>query len=174
MKQILSVVFLSLFLFLTGGYYLVFKIQQQKIKKEIKTRIKAGVPKNELIRFVETPQNKHLFNWKHSKEFSFENQMFDVVWKKVINKDSVVYECVSDKQETILFAHLHQMIQNQMDQNGTNQDITKLLNLKFEHLVLKFNFIKVQIQKNEIGVVSNIYLSPFSQSNEPPPKELVV
>ncbi len=38
-------------------------------------------------------------NWKHSKEFEFNNQMYDVV-DKVVTRDSIRYWCWWDFKET--------------------------------------------------------------------------
>ncbi len=106
MKQFLSWTILILFLANIGGFFYVFKIQEYAIKKEIKTKIKEGVPKDELHTFVLTESNKDHFEWKHSKEFKYHGMMYDVVYRSENADGSITLECVSDIQETLLFEKL--------------------------------------------------------------------
>lgn len=81
----------------------------------MKTLLKKGVPENEL-HVIKFPVNKvNEIEWKkEGKEFRFKESMYDVV-KFEIESDTIIYYCVNDVQETRLFAHLEEIINQQID-----------------------------------------------------------
>ncbi|MDP1802854.1 MAG: hypothetical protein Q8L81_15945 [Bacteroidota bacterium] len=81
----------------------------------MKTFLKKGVPENEL-HVIKFPVNKlSEIEWtKEGKEFRHKGSMYDVV-KFETEKDSISYYCVNDVQETMLFAHLEEIINQQID-----------------------------------------------------------
>jgi hypothetical protein len=104
------------------GLLLIFKIQQYQIRKEIKHLIKLGVPDNQLVHISISTKNKSQLEWKHSKEFRYKGNMYDVVKIEIVNDSTTLYQCVSDQQETILFANLDEQVKKNMDSknNGSN------------------------------------------------------
>ena len=53
----------------------------------------AGIDKSELVLFkFSKEETTTKLNWKHAKEFEFNQQMYDVVEKQV-SKDSIHYWC---------------------------------------------------------------------------------
>lgn len=97
---------------------MVFKVQQYEVRKEIKTRIKQGVPIDELVRIEVTAHNAHELDWEHSREFRYRGTMYDVVRTQVVDAQTTVYYCVNDDQETELFAELDQLVQKSMEAEG--------------------------------------------------------
>lgn len=109
-KQIISIILL--FLLIAPAVVTYTWIQQRKraVKKEVKWKMIAGIDKKELVLLkFSNKEIKTKLHWKHSKEFEFNNQMYDIV-DKIITKDSVKYWCWWDFEETKL-----------------NQQLTKLL-----------------------------------------------
>jgi len=76
--------------------------QKKQVRKEIKQQIIAGIDKTELVllKFTEEEAQTEL-RWKHSKEFEYDGQMYDIVEKKVKNRITY-YWCLWDKKETKL------------------------------------------------------------------------
>lgn len=81
----------------------------------MKTLLKRGVPENELHIIKFSVNKVSEIDWKkEGREFRFKGSMYDVV-KFEIEGDSIIYSCVNDMQETLLFAHLEEIINQQID-----------------------------------------------------------
>ena len=115
----MAIFLLFVLLFNIGGLYLVFRFQQHQIRKEVKHKIKLGVPQNELYLIRISPDNQHLIQWIHSKEFRYKGVMYDVVRKKTIDAKTIEFACINDEQEAKLFAHLDEEI-NKSNNNHSN------------------------------------------------------
>jgi hypothetical protein len=109
LKRIIPILLL-LSLSLNGtAYYFLFRLQQDKIRKEIKMMIKAGVPDGELSVIRHTAENSEDFFWIHSREFRYRGVMYDVVRSEQASDGATLLHCVTDHQETLLFANLDRM-----------------------------------------------------------------
>lgn len=174
MKQLISWIILLLFLTNIGGFFYVFKIKEYAIKKEIKTKIKKDVPKDELCTFIITDANSHKFEWEHSKEFRFNGMMYDVVYKTVNDDGTTTLECVSDVQETQLFKDLN----NYLVKEITNQNNGKHPLVEFHNFLNNLIFIPdvTCIYPNEVisnSVIMELpqyYTNPFIQGIYTPPQ----
>ncbi len=97
----ITTLLLALLLPAVSGIF-VLKIQKKKIRKEIKQKIIRGICENELVYFVFSKEaSRTLLDWKHEKEFSYQDEMYDIV-KKEISGDSVRYWCWWDQEESKL------------------------------------------------------------------------
>jgi hypothetical protein len=113
LKRVIPILLL-LSLSLNGtAYYFLFKLQQDKIRKEIKMMIKAGVPDGELSIIRHTAENSEDFYWIHSREFRYRGVMYDVVRSEKAADGATLLHCVTDHQETLLFANLDRMTKSQ-------------------------------------------------------------
>lgn len=135
----------SVLIFHLFGYFAVFKVMQQNIKKQIKTTIKQGVPENELHCF-RFPADKDLqremgIRWLEKKEFTYKGNMYDVVHKQS-DGEFVIYKCVNDTQEKVLFAGLDKQLRNAMNKESKN---SKTLNLLLKFNILYFNQSKLHL-----------------------------
>ncbi len=115
MKRLFSIVFLVLFSFNIGGFFLFFSIQKFQIRREIKNEIKENLPLSTLARITITPANKEQVFWEHEKEFRYHGIMYDVVRKEVIDNLKTVYYCITDTQETTLFKKLDTLVARNME-----------------------------------------------------------
>ncbi len=82
--------------------YTFLHVQRRKVRKETKHMIIAGVDKSELVLLKFTPKDSiNKLEWKHSKEFKYNEQMYDIVER---NKqgDTTYYYCWWDSKETKL------------------------------------------------------------------------
>lgn len=131
MKKLLSIVLLAVLLYHIGGIFVVFKFQQNAIRKEIKTAIKQGVPKEELHLLTFTAANYQELEWHNHKEFRYRGVMYDIVRKTINHTTSVTFECVSDTDETELFKDLDQLADQEMDERQQTRLFVKLLMLTF-------------------------------------------
>ena len=131
--NVISIALLLLILFQSTGYLVIFKVQQQQIRREIKSRIKAGVSEDELVllkfptywREVETFQCQFI----KDHEFRYNGTMYDIV-RQVTRGDSTWYYCLTDEKETFLFAQLDELVKRDMNNNTErNQQRENLLRL---------------------------------------------
>lgn len=136
-RQIKISLAVFLIILLTVGsvsHIIYFKVQQYCIKKEIKQRLKKGVPKNELHTFNFTNaeiKNTNELEFINDHEFRYKGKMYDIVYQETLN-DTIIFQCVSDEQETILFTQLDKLVQQQSKSNQEkNRQLFKLLNFHF-------------------------------------------
>jgi hypothetical protein len=173
LKRIAAILLLSVFVLNLGGFFLVFKIQQRHVRKEIKEQIRQGVPEGELTVIKVTPENESELEWEHSKEFEYKGMMYDVVRKIILDETTILYYCVSDTQETELFAYLEDEIKKSMDTKKDGKNSSK-------NLFKLLSGIYAQPQKHvspvvETGITftceySHHYSSPELVITSPPPK----
>ena len=79
MKKIAVFSLLAIFLFNSFGYFIVFKVAQLEARKEIKTKIKLGLPEKELTAIEFKKSDLKNIHWvKENKEFYYENKLYDV------------------------------------------------------------------------------------------------
>jgi len=118
--------------FHSAGHFIIFKVLEYNTKKEIKTRIKLGVPEYELVllkipKSIEEKPNKH-FQRIHEKEFRYKGEMYDIV-KEENKTDTTYYYCIHDKEETKLFANLDTMIKNEMNNPEKEKKLNGLIQI---------------------------------------------
>ena len=174
MKKITVFSLLAIFLFNYVGYYIVFKTTQAEIRKEIKTKIKLGVPENELTVIEFSKKDFQNISWvKENKEFYFKNQLFDIV-KKEETLTGILLYCIDDKQEHELFAalddHINQLI-------STNPQKSNTPSKKLIDHVVKIYFSTNYSYAHTITFhllsfpsVSSNYSSLFPEIKSPPPR----
>ncbi len=134
----LAIILLALLMVQAGGPMLVFTVQQQQIRHEIKQRIKAGVAEEDLVllaipKSLEEGENAR-FQRIHSREFRFDGRMYDIV-RQEDRGDTTLYACILDEAETALFANLHSLIRDEMKHNPERQrqsrDAQRLLDSRY-------------------------------------------
>jgi hypothetical protein len=178
LKKPFSVLLLAAVIFNMTGFFIVFKIEQSIVRKNIKRQIKAGVPNSELHSFSMSMSDYDNLEWvKAEKEFKINNSMYDVV-KSSKFKDSITLFCINDKQEEELFERLDQAVQNQMEResNAPNSPLNK--GIKFLKLVYKIPKSEINLigqppfNQNYRTLVPHSYSSPFLEKDAPPPNSL--
>lgn len=111
MLKISAIGLLLVFVFSFASPFLTFKARQYQVRKEIKHRIKNGVPEKELTCFsLSDVLNDKSFGWeKEGKEFNFKGKLYDIVRKELCQGKSVL-KCIDDTQEKCLFTDLENMV----------------------------------------------------------------
>lgn len=175
LKKSLSILFLSAFILDLAGIFVVFKIEQFNIRKEIKRQIKRGIDDDDLHLFSLTQKEYDELNWvREDIEFRSDSSMFDIV-RLEKNRDSIFLYCVNDKEEAILFAQLDDMVKKKTEQNSNSPDspankVVKLFKL--------FNYVEnindsyqgiFTISRNVFIEKNVCYLLPFIAIDNPPP-----
>ncbi|MBS1622243.1 MAG: hypothetical protein JST10_15350 [Bacteroidetes bacterium] len=126
MKKTISSVLLLFFGISFFGYIPVYKILRYRIRQEIKQQIKKEIPAGELHKIVFDTSEEP--DWeREGKEFLYRGQMYDIV-KKEIAGEKIIYYCISDEEETVLFAQLDNIVRAQMENKNTSaKDLSEIL-----------------------------------------------
>jgi hypothetical protein len=111
----------------------MFQQQRKQIKRELKKKLIAGIDKSELVHLKFSLKEKEDLEWKHSKEFKYKGQFYDVV-ETELQDDSVMYICWWDYEETHLYKKLDEMLAKAFGNNSTQKENNKRLNDFFKSL----------------------------------------
>ncbi|MBN1252346.1 MAG: hypothetical protein JXA16_09415 [Bacteroidales bacterium] len=147
--------------------------KKKLIKKEVKNLIVSNIDKNQLTVFkFQINEIESKLKWKHSKEFEYNGQMFDIVESKIIN-DSITYLCWPDNEETVLNKKLQALLNLALGKNPlTNKNKSRLINfyntLYFNNIE-KINFVNEK-NHNLISYYYNNYKSIYLSPQNPPPQ----
>lgn len=158
------------------SHIIYFKVQQYSIKKEIKQRLKKGVSTDELFTFTFSKseiENSKEIEFIEEHEFRYKGKMYDIVYQESLN-GKTVFQCVSDEQETMLFAQLDKLVEEQSKSNQEkNQQLFKLLNFQF--ITSEVSIVKLIPPLNELS--ANLYHYSLKTWNSkiisPPPQPLI-
>lgn len=112
LRNTASILLIFVLVFHFSGGQLLFQIRRQLVRQEIKTQIKQGVPKADLVEFKFARGGEKLkkLQWHNDHEFRYNGSMYDIV-EKSETADSLIFKCVNDHQETLLFANLEKLLQ---------------------------------------------------------------
>lgn len=121
MRSVAARALIFIMLLQAAGYLFVFEIQKLEIRREIKLRIKAGVPEAELVLVkVSAGQVPPALQRIRADEFRIAGKRYDIVWQKS-HGGTVWYYCLADEKETQLFANLEELVKREMSQNARQQ-----------------------------------------------------
>lgn len=172
-KKIIGILLLLILIAPVVLTYNWLQYQKSVVRKDIKERIIEGLNKDELVllKFSTVSAQREL-KWKHSKEFEYKQQMYDVVEKK-IEGDSIYYWCWWDQEETKLEKQLEKLVADALGLDQQNRLKQKQLVNYFKLLFCPSGFEHqesiVQISENYFGSQSDIYTSPLWPPPTPPP-----
>ena len=150
-------------------------LQQRKrvVKKEVKWKMIAGIDKSELVllKFSKAEMASKL-KWKHSREFEFNNQMYDVV-DIVVSKDSIKYWCWWDFKETKLNKQLDELLVGVYQHDSKSKEKQDLLYKFYKSIYFQpvFSWLPF-IDKNhaiEVNMNGDFYQSKSLILDSPPP-----
>ena len=169
-----AIVLILILIFHFSGGNLLFHIQRQRIRKEIKTRIKQGVPKSEMRVFTFSLKGGDLKNlqWHEDHEFRYEGHMYDIVHRKTVG-DSITFYCINDDQETTLFAHLDELTQKK-SASGPARKNNELISQGLSLFYLTGHEIHLPPCITFFKQITNPYIFPESAwklvTDTPPPR----
>jgi hypothetical protein len=130
-RSLISSILLLLFLWQIGGYLLEFQLESTRIRKEIKKLTKEAVPRNQLVYFQFSDKEIQNLTWTKKNEFKKDVHFYDVVWKKNLANGVVEFQCVSDDQETVLFAKLDQYVSANLANSNPDKPLKNWSKLVF-------------------------------------------
>lgn len=157
---------------------LFLSIEKSLIRHDVKRKMIAGLDPEELVllKFSKLDEKTNL-HWKHSKEFEYNGQMFDVVSKE-IKGDSILFRCWWDHKETSLNKRLRILVAKALHQDKKSGNARRNLRFYFGILYYKENAIWRALPNSDNTVVyqevnrtehlSSLQISPPT----PPPKDI--
>jgi hypothetical protein len=108
--------------------------QRRIVRKQVKRKIEAGIAKEELVVLTFTYEEIAAeVKWKHHKEFSYKNQMYDIVHRES-NGNQVTYYCWWDHEENMLNKKLDQMLRLAIGQDPVSKNHQSKLSYFFKSL----------------------------------------
>lgn len=82
--------------------YFAFQYRSSTIRQEVEAQIEEGIEEHDLVLLKFThEETETLLRWEHSREFEFNQQMYDIVETEVF-EDSIFYLVYWDIEETEL------------------------------------------------------------------------
>lgn len=119
MRKFIAFLFISFLIWNYAGFYGYFHLESLNLRKELKTKLKLSYPKEDLRDFTFSKNEIANLTWTKRNEFVWRSNMYDVVYSDTSEKgDSIHYQCISDVQETLLFARLDCLISNDLSGKG--------------------------------------------------------
>ena len=174
----LGIFLLASLVFVLMGSFIGLQLQRKAVRKSVKWKMLEGIPANQLVclKFSKTNVDD-LLNWKHSKEFSYKEEMYDIVYKKE-TIDSVFYYCWWDHEETALNKKLSALLYVALNQNASGKSTNDKL-----HVLLQVLFFQTTTKPelNNWSHLSRFYfhtdllttVNPGISPPNPPPETLI-
>ena len=169
MKKTLSISLLIIIAIATIFPFAYLKMERKAIKKAIKHKIIAGIDKEELVLLVfHKNEVDQQVKWKHSKEFQYKGEMYDIVEKEIIGNE-IYYWVWWDKEETVLNQKLANLVRQNFAQNPYQNNKNQVINHFFKTLYFsEKTTIQLDVVKNEISHCT-LYSENFSLWQQSPP-----
>ena len=166
--------FIALLSYQFVGFFTFVELEHYFIRKQIKKAIKLSVPENQLIQFHFTAKESHKLNWVKPHEFRLNGRFYDVIYKHKTN-GVWYFQCIDDRQETVLFEKLDFATANNLINSSEQHPVhgwLKLMNEPMEPIefyVLSLLHFDLKSEKmNDFGV--NHYRSKYLALVAPPPE----
>jgi hypothetical protein len=117
LRKLSAIILLFVLILPMSSTQMAFRYRQYKIRKEMRRMIRQGLPDEKLIPLFipfawlqgENPE----FEVIHSKEFRYQNRMYDIV-RAEPNAQGILYYCVEDHDENAAYAQLNIAVQKRM------------------------------------------------------------
>jgi len=163
LRKSLNIIFLTIFALLTlvnsAGYFIYYKAETYKIKKEFKTRLRkinnsTDLP-NEIVEIRIHKKEIRKLIFKEKYEFEYQNNLYDII-KKEIHGDSIYYFTLIDEVETKLVANYKDKLKS--DKKTDN----KLVKLSTEYLPINSEIVYLIFRNSPR---CSIYIEPKSNCN---------
>jgi len=175
LKNATVIFLLFVFAFNFGGSYVVLKIQQHHIRREIIHQIKKGISEKDLTSLTVSSENENQLIWKDREEFSYKGTMYDIVRVEILNENTKVYHCISDSQETNLIAKYNKELQKKRkDKNNRNNSVKTVKFLQKINPLPQKDDVALSKKSTHTNFVYQDNYSPLSlEISSPPPQQVL-
>ena len=168
LKKLTSILLLLCLILPFVGTIAWLNHQKKQIKRQIKHQIIAGIDKGELVQFTFTKaQIENELKWEHSKEFEYNNNMYDIVEADTTN-NIITYWCWWDYKETKLNKQLTKLLAQFLGNDSKNKE-TKTRFAQFYHSLYQIKNIpwKANLTTTEINN-NTVYCFNYTSLHFPP------
>lgn len=177
MRRVIPLLFILLLSAPFLGMFSWLKLEKHAVRKSIKHKIIDGIDHDLLVhKSFAKEDTAILLNWEHTKEFSFQGEMYDIV-SRVYTDDSVSYTLWWDNEETQLNRKLEHLTNNLLEESPEKNNKSNHFGFVVKHffctnkLSYLMTFIEVNNEQNWH------YLDQQSQNrgsvDSPPPKRII-
>lgn len=108
------------------GTYLWLMHKKQTVRRQVKLELMQGKSKDELILFTLSKAQAANLDWHEDEEFSFEREMYDVVFKET-QGDSIKLWCWPDHRESSINHDINLLLARRLGRNQKHQENQKRL-----------------------------------------------
>jgi hypothetical protein len=154
------------------GTYGWLQMQKRAMRKEVKHKLMAQVDKSQLVllKFTSEEATKQL-EWEHSKEFEYQNEMYDVVSTET-HGDTTYYWCWWDYEETDLNRQLVNLTTLALNKDPQHQkrQLAQFLQHLFVEEMPSYSFLQFEKRKAKPTVVVQVLHSWNAAPPSPPPQ----
>ncbi|QQS35359.1 MAG: hypothetical protein IPM56_14060 [Ignavibacteriales bacterium] len=177
-KKIIAVFASLMLLYNTGGYIVVYQQLIADTKQENHLAISEKKVKEKIILLsfrITDIENKTIdFIWKHSKEFKFNGDMYDIV-ERIDTKDSVHFYCFLDKKENKLNAAFNDQYENDLEEKKRKTSGRSLAAQQVTDLFLALIILSTPdcAGQKYLSLLEKGYLNNEPDIPSPPPKILI-
>jgi hypothetical protein len=174
LKYFLIIFLISVLTFPFWGSYSYFALERKKIRTEVDRALSAGMDKTKLVNLrFSVEDSKTLLTWKHSREFVYQGQMYDIVEQRQ-EGDFILFTCYNDNKETRLEKNKEKIIAEAIGQDPTrksqSENLTNFLNTVFSQDSNSFLSYSPQVSTIHFSLFT-LHYSLFTQAPlSPPPK----
>lgn len=106
--------------------YTYLHITKQKIRKDVKHKILGKLEKENLILLNFTRAEAENLEWKHSREFEFQGQMYDII-RKETHGENISFWCWNDNEETKINKQINSLLAFVLGNDQQNKENQKRL-----------------------------------------------
>lgn len=169
LKTTISIVLLFVITLATLFPFAYLKMEKKAIRKSIKHKIIAGIDKNELVLLVfDKHEVDKKVKWKHSKEFQYKGEMYDIVEKEIVGNE-IYYWVWWDKEETKLNQKLVHLVRQNLAQNPNQNNKKQAITHFFKTLYLQNNQALNLLVSTKKQTHCTFYNNNFSFRQPSPP-----
>jgi len=173
LKKLIGILLLLCLIVPVAGTFTWLHLHKKAVRKEVKKELIAGIDKNELVilTFTKNEADAEL-KWEHSKEFEYQDQMYDVIETKV-TENSITYWCWWDHKETKLNKQLTSLLTQILGTDHQKKENQQKLLHFYQSLYLNKTYdwksknIATAISHDKSGSFKEITI-PFSPITPPP------
>ncbi len=148
--------------------------QKTIVKKEVKRQIIAGIDKDDLVLLKFSKKEAQIkLRWEHSKEFEYNQQMYDVVETGTLG-DTVYYWCWLDQKETKLNRQLEELSAQALGKDNKirekNERLISFFNSLYFAASFNWNGSTPELFYRQFCLFSDLYSSITIPPPAPPPQ----
>jgi hypothetical protein len=174
LRKTFIILLLSCLLLPFTGTYLFYHFKEIQIKEKVNLLIKNNIEEKDIItlRFSDE-EIKTRLKWKHSREFIFEGQMYDIV-DQGVEGNITWYRCYRDHKETRLYKEKEKLIAralgNDPFQKKQTERIKQLFKTVFQNESFSWNINLPNPSVIHYSLFTIHYSLFLSSPPTPPPK----